>query len=57
MLAFYTFYQQKYMWRLSGYYASTSSSSYSYVMWRPASFISYAAQELYYPVRLVRDVE
>ena len=39
------------------YHASASSSSYSYVMWRSASFISYAAQELYYPVRLVRDVE
>ena len=42
---------------LCEYKASTSSSSYSYVMWRSASFISYAAQELYYPVRLVRDVE
>lgn len=39
------------------YKASTSSSSYSYVMWRSASFISYAEQELYYPVRLVKDVE
>ena len=39
------------------YKASTSSSSYSYVMQRSAGSVSYAAQELYYPVRLVRDVE
>lgn len=42
---------------LYSYNASTSSSSYSYVMNEPASNIGFQAQELYYPVRLVRDVE
>ena len=42
---------------LKSYKASTSDPSYSYVMQRPTGISDAASQELYYPVRLVRDVE